>query len=131
MFAGAAYLSAGKTGTAQAVTIGQKTNTMPAKWKSTSATTLYIAFAPADAPKVAVAVVVENAGFSAAHAAPIARRIFDYVLLTNTPTSKTLVAVQKAWQQPPIGQPLKAAKWCGPHRKPAKNLQGSRRCWLS
>jgi penicillin-binding protein 2 len=42
---------------------------------------LYIAYAPADEPKIALAVVVENSGFGARAAAPIARAVFDYYLL--------------------------------------------------
>jgi penicillin-binding protein 2 len=40
-----------------------------------------MAYAPADHPKIAVAVLVENGGFGAAAAAPIARKVFDHYLL--------------------------------------------------
>jgi penicillin-binding protein 2 len=46
---------------------------------------LYIAFAPADKPKIALAVIVENSGFGAAAAAPIARLAIDYYLLGKRP----------------------------------------------
>ncbi len=42
---------------------------------------LYVAFAPADKPQVAVALIVENGGFGAAAAAPIARQVFDHLLV--------------------------------------------------
>ena len=41
---------------------------------------MYIGFAPAQNPKIALAIVVENGGFGAKSAAPIARRIFDFVI---------------------------------------------------
>ena len=41
---------------------------------------LYIVFAPADKPKIAIGMIVENAGFGAVNAAPIARRALDYYL---------------------------------------------------
>ncbi|MEO7726264.1 MAG: penicillin-binding transpeptidase domain-containing protein, partial [Burkholderiales bacterium] len=47
---------------------------------------LFIAYAPADKPTIAVAVLVENAGFGARAAAPIARAVFDYYLLGKQPT---------------------------------------------
>jgi hypothetical protein len=46
---------------------------------------LYIAFAPADKPRIALAVIVENAGFGAAAAAPIARLAMDYYLTGKRP----------------------------------------------
>ena len=46
---------------------------------------LFIAFAPADEPKIALAVLVENGGFGAQSAAPIARMVFDYYLLGKLP----------------------------------------------
>jgi penicillin-binding protein 2 len=42
---------------------------------------LFVAYAPADKPKIALAIVVENSGFGARAAAPIARQVFDAYLL--------------------------------------------------
>lgn len=110
VFAGAAYSSAGKTGTAQAVTIGQKDKYDVRKLEEHKRDhSLYVAFAPADKPQVALAVVVENAGFGSAHAAPIARRVFDYVLLDQYPNEEDLAAVQKGLAAAPIGVPRKAS----------------------
>ena len=41
---------------------------------------LFIAFAPADEPQIATAIIVENGGSGSAAAAPIARTIFDHYL---------------------------------------------------
>jgi penicillin-binding protein 2 len=110
VFAGASYLSAGKTGTAQAVSVGQKDKYDARKLEEHQRDhALYIAFAPADKPEIALAVVVENAGFGAAHAAPIARRVFDYVLLGRYPNEEDLEAVQKGLAGSPIGKPRDAA----------------------
>jgi penicillin-binding protein 2 len=110
VFAGASYLSAGKTGTAQAVTIGQKDKYNAAKMEEHQRDhSLYMAFAPVDDPQVALAVVVENAGFGAAHAAPMARRVFDYVLKGQYPSDEDLQALQKGLAQAPIGKPREAA----------------------
>jgi penicillin-binding protein 2 len=110
VFAGAGYLSGGKTGTAQAVTIGQKDKYDGKKLEEFQRDhALYMAFAPADKPKIALAVVVENAGFGAAHAAPIARRVFDYVLMGQYPNAEDMLAVQKGVAAAPIGKPLMAA----------------------
>jgi penicillin-binding protein 2 len=106
VFAGAAYQSAGKTGTAQAVTIGQKDKYNATKMEEHQRDhALYMAFAPAENPKIALAVIVENAGFGAAHAAPIARRVFDYWLLDQYPSEDDMAAVQKGQAQAPIGTP--------------------------
>lgn len=106
VFAGAPYTSAGKTGTAQAVTIGQKDKYNAAKLAEHQRDhALYMAFAPADAPRIAVAVIVENAGFGAAHAAPIARRVFDYWLLGHYPSEEDIAATQKGLSSRPIGVP--------------------------
>jgi penicillin-binding protein 2 len=110
VFAGAGYVSAGKTGTAQAVSVGQKDKYDARKLEEHQRDhALYIAFAPADKPEIAVAVVVENAGFGAAHAAPIARRVFDYVLLGRYPNAEDLEAVQKGLAASPIGKTRDAA----------------------
>jgi penicillin-binding protein 2 len=52
---------------------------------------LFIAFAPADKPKIALAVLVENGGFGAQAAAPIARQVLDYYLLGKLPQGKAPV----------------------------------------
>ena len=114
VFAGAGYLSGGKTGTAQAVTIGQKDKYDSKKLEEFQRDhALYMAFAPADNPKIALAVVVENAGFGAAHAAPIARRVFDYVLMGQYPNEEDMLAVQKGLAAAPIGKPRTAADMAG------------------
>jgi len=106
VFAGAGYLSGGKTGTSQAVGVGQKDKYDARKLEEHQRDhALYIAFAPADKPKIALAVVVENAGFGAAHAAPIARRVFDYLLLGQYPSEEDMAAVQKGIAAAPIGKP--------------------------
>ena len=110
VFAGAGYNSGGKTGTAQAVTIGQKDRYDAKKLEEHQRDhSLYIAFAPVEAPRVALAVVVENSGFGSAHAAPIARRVFDYLLLDQYPNAQDLAAVQRGEASAPIGTPLKAS----------------------
>ncbi|HQR99723.1 MULTISPECIES: penicillin-binding protein 2 [unclassified Polaromonas] len=114
VFAGAGYLSGGKTGTAQAVGVGQKDKYDARKLEEHQRDhALYMAFAPADHPKIALAVVVENAGFGAAHAAPIARRVFDYVLLGQYPSEVDMAAVQKGLAAAPIGKPRLAAEMAG------------------
>jgi penicillin-binding protein 2 len=110
VFAGAGYLSGGKTGTAQAVSVGQKEKYDARKLEEHKRDhALYIAFAPAENPQIALALVVENAGFGAAHAAPIARRVFDYVLQGHYPNEEDLQAVQKGLAAGPIGKPRDVA----------------------
>ena len=117
VFAGAAYVSAGKTGTAQAVTIGQKDKYNAARLQERQRDhALYIAFAPADNPQIALAVIVENAGFGGAHAAPIARRVFDYWLLGQYPSEEDIAAVRKGQAMAPIGQPRAVADISLPER---------------
>ncbi len=81
-FAGAEYVAAGKTGTAQVIGIKQNekydARRVAERFRDHS---LYIAFAPADNPRIAVAAIVENGGFGAQAAAPIVRQVFDYFLL--------------------------------------------------
>ena len=81
-FAGAEYVVAGKTGTAQVIAIKQNerydARKIAEKYRDHS---LFMAFAPADNPKIALAIIVENGGFGAQAAAPIARKAFDYYLL--------------------------------------------------
>jgi penicillin-binding protein 2 len=111
VFAGAGYVSGGKTGTAQAVGIGQKEKYDARKMEEHQRDhALYMAFAPADAPRIAIAVIVENAGFGAEHAAPIARRAFDYWLLGQYPNEQDMAAVQKGQASAPIGKPRAASE---------------------
>ncbi len=111
VFAGAPYLSGGKTGTAQAVTIGQKDKYNGAKLEEHQRDhAVYMAFAPADDPKIALAVIVENAGWGAGVAAPIARRVFDYVLLGQYPSEEDMLAVQTGKASAPIGKPRLASE---------------------
>jgi len=85
VFANAGYISAGKTGTAQVIGLrGQKYNANAIDERHRD-NALYVAFAPADKPKIALALIVENAGFGAAAAAPIARKALDYYLLGKRP----------------------------------------------
>jgi penicillin-binding protein 2 len=81
-FAKAEYTSAGKTGTAQVVALKQneKYNEKNVAERHRDHA-LFIAFAPLESPRIALAVVVENAGFGARAAAPIARQVLDYYLL--------------------------------------------------
>ena len=82
---GAKYKIAGKTGTAQVFTIKQTENTrakIADERKRDHA--WFIAYAPAEDPKIAISVLVENGGFGAAAAAPIARRVLDAYLLPDT-----------------------------------------------
>jgi len=110
VFAGAGYVSGGKTGTAQAVSLNknQKYNAS-AMEEHQRDHSLYIAFAPAEDPKIALAVIVENAGFGAASAAPIARRTFDYWLLGQYPSEEDLAAVSQGKATAPIGKPRAAS----------------------
>lgn len=79
-FEGAAYQAAGKTGTAQVYSL------RGAKYKAHAVDerlrdhALFMAYAPVDNPQIAVALIVENGGWGASVAAPIARTVFDYWL---------------------------------------------------
>jgi penicillin-binding protein 2 len=81
-FAKTPYTAAGKTGTAQVYSVAQN-----AKYNAKTVSdklrdhAWFIAFAPAETPRIALAVLVENAGFGAANAAPIARKVIDTYLL--------------------------------------------------
>ncbi|MDP3654899.1 MAG: penicillin-binding protein 2 [Rhodoferax sp.] len=111
VFAGAGYVSGGKTGTAQAVSLGRQEKYNAARMEERQRDhSLYIAFAPADDPKIALAVIVENAGFGSASAAPIARRAFDYWLLGQYPNEADLVAVSKGQAAAPLGKSLVASE---------------------
>ena len=81
-FKGITYTAAGKTGTAQVYTVAQNAHynakTVPERLRDHA---WFIAFAPAEAPRIAVAVLVAHAGWGASAAAPIARAVLDAYLL--------------------------------------------------
>ena len=85
-FAGVQYTNGGKTGTAQVIAIkaNEKYNEKNVHERHRDHS-LYIAFAPLESPKIALAVIVENGGFGATAAAPIARAMLDYYLLGKLP----------------------------------------------
>ncbi|WP_293745708.1 penicillin-binding protein 2 [uncultured Paraglaciecola sp.] len=77
-FKGAHYISAGKTGTAQLVTIAQDEKYDATKLsKKNHDNAMYVGYAPYDKPQIALTVVLENAGHGGAEAAPIARKMMD------------------------------------------------------
>jgi penicillin-binding protein 2 len=76
------YKLAGKTGTAQLFTIKQTDSTRAKITEERRRDhAWFIAFAPVDDPKIAIAVLVENGGFGGATAAPIAQKVLDAYLL--------------------------------------------------
>lgn len=79
-FKGTGYQVGGKTGTAQVFSLNSKEYKHSATAEFLRDHALYIAFAPIDKPTIVIAVVVENAGFGAQHAAPIARKALDFYI---------------------------------------------------
>jgi penicillin-binding protein 2 len=88
-FVGAPYRVAGKTGTAQVIGIAQNEKYSERQVEERHRDhALYIAFAPAEPgakPRIALALLVENGGWGAMAAAPIARQVMDYYLLGKLP----------------------------------------------
>lgn len=86
---GTAYTMAGKTGTAQVFTVAQNAKynekTVEERLRDHA---WFIAFAPVEKPRIAVAVLVENGGFGATAAAPIARQVMDAYLLGDADKPK-------------------------------------------
>ena len=103
-FRGAQYTSAGKTGTAQVIQIkaNEKYDSKKVDERHRDHA-LFTAFAPAENPQIAIAMVVENAGFGAQSAAPIVRRVFDYWLTGKYPSVEDIEAVAKGQATAPIG----------------------------
>jgi penicillin-binding protein 2 len=89
--AGAPYSIAGKTGTAQVVGMKQNETYNEKRMKREHWDhALFIAFAPADDPKLAIAIMVENGQHGGTTAAPIARQVFDYHILKKVPQGKAI-----------------------------------------
>ena len=111
VFVGAPYKSGGKTGTAQAVGLRANEKYNAARIGEYQRDhSLYTAFAPLDAPTIALAVIVENAGFGSTAAAPIARRVFDYLLAGQWPSEDDIAATQIGKSLAPIGTPRRASE---------------------
>jgi penicillin-binding protein 2 len=83
-FAKVEYTVGGKTGTAQVIAMGQKyeEHKIAERHRDHS---LFVAFAPLESPRIALAVIVENGGFGARAAAPLARTVLDYFMLGKVP----------------------------------------------
>jgi penicillin-binding protein 2 len=92
-FGNAEYTSGGKTGTAQVVGMkqGEKYDEKKVAERHRDHS-LFIVFAPLESPKIALMVIVENGGFGARAAAPIARTVLDYYLLGKLPVSEAQAA---------------------------------------
>lgn len=96
VFIGAPYQAAGKTGTAQVYSLqgaNYKGHAIPERLRDHA---LFIAFAPADNPKIALALIVENGGWGAEVAGPIARRVLDYYLVDRQKPGAQAAAVAAA-----------------------------------
>jgi penicillin-binding protein 2 len=108
-FAGAPYKSGGKTGTAQAVGLraGEKYSAAKTEERKRDHS-LYVAFAPVEEPSIALAIIVENAGWGSTSAAPIARRVFDYMLLGLYPSEEDIALTQQGKTTAPVGAPRRA-----------------------
>ena len=92
--AGAAYVFAGKTGTSQVIAMKQDEKYDAKKVSERFRDhALFIAFAPAGEPKIALAILVENGGHGSSTAAPIARHVLDYYLLGKRPEKAPALSV--------------------------------------
>jgi len=96
VFANAGYTLGGKTGTAQVVGIKKNekynANKIAERLRDNA---LFTAFAPADKPRIVLAMVVENGGWGGGVAAPIAKKVLDYYMLGKRPTEKDTTKVPK------------------------------------
>jgi penicillin-binding protein 2 len=125
-FVGAAYTSGGKTGTAQVYSVRENEKYNASKVDERMRDhALFMAYAPADDPKVVLAMVVENAGFGAQNAAPIARRVFDYVLQGEYPSEEDIAAVQLGQATRPLGKTRALASVAWPGTSSDKSAKSS------
>lgn len=94
--AGAPYAIAGKTGTAQVIGMKQGEKYVESRIAERFRDhALFIAYAPAEAPTIALAVLVENGGHGGSTAAPMARAVFDYYLLGKLPAAPVAAAAEE------------------------------------
>jgi penicillin-binding protein 2 len=126
-FANAGYVSGGKTGTAQVIAIKKNekynANSINDRLRDNA---LYTAFAPADKPRIAIAIVVENGGFGAAVAAPIVRKALDFYLLGKRPTQKETTKVPKEDAELRPVEEVKAELQIDPDHKPGTETPGNK-----
>ena len=85
IFGNAPYQAAGKTGTAQVFSLKGAEYRASSLKEHLHDHALFVAYAPFENPSIALAILVENGGFGASSAAPIARKVLDYYLLGKTP----------------------------------------------
>ena len=107
-FRGAPYESGGKTGTAQVVNIAKNQKYDSKKLSRIYHDNgLYIGFAPADAPRIAIAAVVENGGWGAGVAAPLVRKAMDYFMLGKRPNEpiKSVAPTEAVTADAPVEGP--------------------------
>ncbi|WP_075256355.1 penicillin-binding protein 2 [Herbaspirillum camelliae] len=107
-FRGAPYESGGKTGTAQVVNIAKNQKYDSRKLSRIYHDNgLYIGFAPADAPRIAIAAVVENGGWGAGVAAPLVRKAMDYFMLGKRPNEpiKSIAPTEAVTADTPVEGP--------------------------
>ncbi|HNJ83297.1 MAG: penicillin-binding protein 2 [Piscinibacter sp.] len=110
-YLGAPYKTGGKTGTAQAVGIRANEKYNAAKMEEHKRDhSLYMAFAPLEAPTIALAIVVENAGFGSEAAAPISRRVFDYVIAGLWPSEEDIALTREGKSGAPVGKQRQASE---------------------
>ncbi|WP_348699018.1 penicillin-binding protein 2 [Duganella fentianensis] len=126
-FAGAGYTSGGKTGTAQLIAIKKNekynANLIAERLRDNA---LYTAFAPADNPRIAIAVVVENGGFGAGVAAPIVRKALDYYLLGKRPHEKETTAVPREDAELRSVQDVQAEQGLSDEKRPGAETPGNK-----
>jgi penicillin-binding protein 2 len=132
-FQGAAYTSGGKTGTAQVYSLRGQRYVEGRVRERLRDHSWFIAYAPAEAPRIALAVLVENGGFGAQSAAPIARQVMDYYLLHQRASAAAAEDVgadeieTDADTAEPVSQsPVSAGGVAGPERQGSTSPEGAR-----
>jgi len=93
-FKNAKYVSGGKTGTAQVYSLKGEKYSEHRVDERLRDHAWFVAYAPADKPRIALAVLVENGGFGAQAAAPVARKVLDYYLLGDSAVGPAPVVSQ-------------------------------------
>lgn len=89
IFKGASYTSAGKTGTSQVFSLRGERYVESRVKKHLRDHALFIVYAPVEKPEIAISVLVENGGFGARAAAPVARKLLDYYFTGRQPNEQS------------------------------------------